>query len=45
MKNKIGFILIKPQLGQNIGATARIIKNFGFSNLILTQPKESKSLR
>ena len=40
MSNKIGFILIKPQLGQNIGATARIIKNFGFSNLILTQPKE-----
>ena len=41
MKNKIGFILIKPQLGQNIGAAARAIKNFGFSKLILTQPKDS----
>ena len=30
MKNKFGFILIKPQLGENIGACARSMKNFGF---------------
>ena len=41
MKNNIGFILTKPQLGQNIGAAARVIKNFGFSKLILTQPRIS----
>ncbi len=39
MKNKYGFILIKPQLGENIGASARILKNFGFRNLFITNPK------
>ncbi len=41
MKNKYGFILIKPQLGENIGATARSLKNFNFNNLILTSPKQA----
>ena len=40
MKNKFGFILVKPQLGENIGATARSLKNFGFKNLILTNPRD-----
>ena len=39
MKNKYGFILIKPQLGENIGASARSLKNFGFKDLIITNPK------
>ena len=39
MRNKFGFILIKPQLGENIGASARSLKNFGFKNLIITNPK------
>ena len=39
MKNKFGFILVKPQLGENIGAAARSLKNFGFSNLNLVTPK------
>ena len=39
MKNKYGFILIKPQLGENIGSSARSLKNFGFNNLIITNPK------
>jgi len=33
MKNKFGFILVKPQLGENIGACARSMKNFGFKKL------------
>ena len=41
MKNKFGFILIKPQLGENIGACARSLKNFGFSNLHIVSPKQS----
>ena len=41
MKNKFGFILIKPQLGENIGASARSLKNFGFKNLIITNPKHT----
>ena len=39
MKNKYGFILIQPQLGENIGASARSLKNFGFKNLLITNPK------
>ena len=39
MKNKFGFILIKPQLGENIGACARSMKNFGFSKFHIVDPK------
>ena len=41
MKNKFGFILVKPQLGENIGACARSMKNFGFSKLYVVNPKFS----
>tara|TARA_A100000164_G_scaffold356603_1_gene366378 strand:+ start:256 stop:972 length:717 start_codon:yes stop_codon:yes gene_type:complete len=40
MKNKYGCILIKPQLGENIGATARVLKNFGFKKLYITSPRD-----
>ena len=39
MKSKFGFILVKPQLGENIGACARSMKNFGFSKLYIVEPK------
>ena len=39
MKNKFGFILVKTQLGENIGACARSMKNFGFSKLHIISPK------
>ena len=39
MKNKFGFILVKPQLGENIGACARSMKNFGFKKLNIVSPK------
>jgi tRNA/rRNA methyltransferase len=39
MKNKFGFILIEPQLGENIGACARSMKNFGFTKLYIVSPK------
>ena len=39
MQNKFGFILIKPQLGENIGACARSMKNFGFNKLHIVEPK------
>ena len=39
MKNKYGFILIKPQLGENIGSCARSMKNFGFTKLHIVSPK------
>ena len=37
--NNISFILHKPQLSENIGLCARGIKNFGFKNLSLVEPK------
>ena len=40
MQNKFGFILVNPQLGENIGACARAIKNFGFSNLNIVSPRD-----
>ncbi len=40
MINKVGFLLVKPQLPENIGFSARGLKNFGFKNLDLVSPKE-----
>ena len=39
MKSKFGFILVNPQLGENIGACARSMKNFGFKKLNIVSPK------
>jgi len=41
MKSKFGFVLINPQIGENIGACARSLKNFGFSNLKIVSPKQN----
>jgi len=41
MINRIGFILVKPQLPENIGFSARGLKNFGFRTLDLVSPKET----
>ena len=41
MKNNFGFILVKPQIGENIGACARSLKNFGFSKLNIVSPKQA----
>ena len=40
MKNSYGCILVNPQLGENIGATARVLKNFGFNKLCITSPRD-----
>ena len=37
--NNISFILHQPQLSENIGASARAIKNFKFKKLIIVKPK------
>ena len=39
-ENKFSFILVKPQLGENIGSSARALKNFGFSKLLITNPRD-----
>tara|TARA_B100000945_G_scaffold316400_1_gene317244 strand:+ start:974 stop:1678 length:705 start_codon:yes stop_codon:yes gene_type:complete len=40
MTKKVGFVLVKPQMPENIGFSARGLKNFGFKNLDLVNPKE-----
>ena len=40
LKNKIEFILVEPSHPGNIGASARAIKNMGFKNLSLINPKD-----
>ena len=40
LKNNISIILVEPQLGENIGTTARAMLNFGFENLILVKPRD-----
>jgi tRNA/rRNA methyltransferase len=40
MQNKFGFILVNPQLGENIGSCARALKNFGFSDLNVVKPRD-----
>src|SRR5712692_9458925 len=34
------FILVEPQLGENIGAAARVMANFGLSRLRLVNPRD-----
>jgi len=41
MINKIGILLVKPQIPENIGFSARGLKNFGFKTLDLVNPKET----
>ena len=39
MKNKFSFILVKPQLGENIGSSARALKKFRIFKIINYQSK------
>lgn len=40
MLNNIAIILVKPQLGENIGSVARIMKNFAISDLRIIDPRD-----
>jgi len=40
MKNKPAIILVSPQLGENIGAAARVMLNFGIDDLRLVTPRD-----
>lgn len=36
----IRFVLVEPRYGGNVGATARVLKNFGFARLVVVDPRE-----
>jgi tRNA/rRNA methyltransferase len=38
--NNIAVILVQPQMGENIGAAARAMANFGLSDLRLVAPRD-----
>ena len=40
MIKRVGFLLVNPQLPENIGFCARALKNFGFKKLDIVKPKE-----
>ena len=40
MTKSLGFILVKTQLPENIGFSARALKNFNFTNLDIVSPKK-----
>ncbi len=41
MKNEaVSVILIRPQMGENIGAAARVMKNFGLNDLRIIAPRD-----
>lgn len=40
MSSKPAIILIEPQLGENIGFIARVMGNFGFSDLRIVNPRD-----
>ena len=33
-------ILVEPQMGENIGAVARVMSNFGFDDLVIVNPRD-----
>ena len=37
--NNIYFILVRPQIGENIGSVARAIKNFNITKLRIVRPR------
>ena len=39
-KLAVAIILVEPQMGENIGATARAMKNFGLSDLRIVSPRD-----
>ena len=45
LKVDITFILVKPKVPENIGASARALKTMGFSKLCLVDPCDHKSVK
>ena len=37
--NNIYFILVRPQMGENVGSVARAIKNFNITKLRIVNPR------
>lgn len=38
--NNVSIILVSPQMGENIGSTARVMKNFGLKDLRIVLPRD-----
>lgn len=40
LEDNLYFILVEPQMGENIGSVARVISNFGFTKLRIVSPRD-----
>jgi TrmH family RNA methyltransferase len=41
-RHPVRFVFVEPRYGGNVGAAARVLKNFGFGRLDLVDPREGK---
>jgi len=38
MATRVRFVLVRPEASENVGAAARVLRNFGFQDLVLVDP-------
>ena len=38
MSQRVRFVLVRPESSENVGAAARVLRNFGFADLVLVDP-------
>src|SRR6185503_684436 len=39
MIDRVRFVLVRPEEPENVGAAARVMRNFGFGDLVLVEPR------
>ena len=45
MAKQVRFVLVRPEASENVGAAARVMRNFGFQDLILVEPRLTRPER
>ena len=45
MSDWVRFVLVRPEASENVGAAARVMRNFGFEDLVLVEPRLTRPER
>ena len=45
MAQRVRFVLVRPEASENVGAAARVMRNFGFEDLVLVEPRLTRPER
>ncbi len=45
MSQQVRFVLVRPEESENVGAAARVMRNFGFEDLVLVEPRLTRPER